>query len=283
MVFFKRKLFWKIAALVAGFVAACTALIFLSYHVIIPRLQYNRAVQYLNEGKYEQAFAGFEFLGDYRDCREKASEVLFMLQENGLVDIHVGDTIRFGHYEQDDNASNGTEEIEWLVLAQEGDKVLLLSKYALDCQPYNEPFAGTTWESCTLRTWLNETFYETAFEPQHQALIQVWDVAADGNPEYVAPSGNDTQDRVFLLSIDEVIQYMPLESDRVCVATEYAKANDVYYTRPGGESWWWVRTPGMYDYYAAGVNPVGAVSTRGNNVNYSHGAVRPAIWIDFGK
>lgn len=60
--------------------------------------------------------------------------------------------------------SNGAEQIEWMVLAVEGDEALLLSKYALDTQPYHDVEVDITWEKCTLRTWLNETFLAAAFD-----------------------------------------------------------------------------------------------------------------------
>ena len=72
----------------------------------------------------------------------------------------VGSTIFFGSYEQDNNKSNGKEDIEWIVLAQNGTNVLVISKYALDCQPYNTKNTDTTWEKSSLRKWLNETFME---------------------------------------------------------------------------------------------------------------------------
>ena len=65
--------------------------------------------------------------------------------------IKVGDTIKLGTYEQDNNKSNGKEEIEWRVLDIDGNEALLISEYALDCKPYNEEYAEITWEDFTLR------------------------------------------------------------------------------------------------------------------------------------
>ena len=41
---------------------------------------------------------------------------------NPYASVSVGDTIFFGEYEQDNNLSNGKEEIEWIVLAKENNK-----------------------------------------------------------------------------------------------------------------------------------------------------------------
>ena len=83
----------------------------------------------------------------------------------------VGETITFGRYEQDSDPENGPEPIEWLVLASQGDRVLAVSLYALDCRQYHESFTEVTWETCTLRGWLNDEFLNTAFSYEEKAGI----------------------------------------------------------------------------------------------------------------
>ena len=75
----------------------------------------------------------------------------------------VGDYVVFGQYEQDNDTSNGKEDVEWLVLDVQEDRALLISKYLLDCKPYNTTDDHVTWETCTLRKWLNDEFINTAF------------------------------------------------------------------------------------------------------------------------
>ena len=75
--------------------------------------------------------------------------------------VEVGDVIKFGSYEQDDDTSNGKEEIEWIVLEKDNASILLISKYGLDCQPFYTSLTDVTWETCSLRTWLNGTFLNT--------------------------------------------------------------------------------------------------------------------------
>ena len=87
-----------------------------------------------------------------------------------LSSANIGDYVTFGTYEQDNNESNGAEEIEWQVLDKKDGKVLLLSKYALDCKQYNAEWEYVTWETCTLRSWLNEEFYKTAFTSKEAAI-----------------------------------------------------------------------------------------------------------------
>ena len=76
--------------------------------------------------------------------------------------------VKFGHYEQDGNKSNGAEEIEWLVLDNNGREATLISKYCLDTKQFNDEYIEVTWETCTLRTWLNNDFLENAFSTIEQ-------------------------------------------------------------------------------------------------------------------
>ncbi len=100
-----------------------------------------------------------------------------------------GDIILFGSYEQDNNPYNGTEDIEWLVLAKEKDRVLVISRYALDCRPYNAKEQEVTWETCFLHGWLNDTFLNNAFSADEQAMIRTETVTADRNPSYGTSPG----------------------------------------------------------------------------------------------
>lgn len=199
----------------------------------------------------------------------------------------VGDTVCFGTYEQDNDTSNGAEAIEWQVLAKENGKLLVISKYALDCQPYNTSFNAVTWETCTLRTWLNEDFLNSAFNTKEQAAIAQTTVTADKNPEYDTDPGDDTTDKVFLLSINEAEKYFSAGSARQCRPTDYAIANGA---RVGsvnyggyvcdGTCFWWLRTPGNIQTHAADVNIIGYTRGFDKVDNSEFAAVRPAMWID---
>ena len=206
-----------------------------------------------------------------------------------LQSVSVGDTVCFGTYEQDNDTSNGAENIEWQVLTKENNKVLVISKYALDCQEYNTSYTDVTWESCTFRTWLNGTFLNSAFSSLEQAAIAKTTVTAANNPEYDTDPGNATTDKVFLLSVDEAEKYFSSDSARKCEPTAYAVANGAYES-DSGNCWWWLRSPGSYqnraarvrsggsvDYYGTGV---GSVTFLGFFVGNGSGAVRPALWIN---
>lgn len=193
-------------------------------------------------------------------------------------EIKVGDTIKFGSYEQDNDISNGKESIEWLVLDKENGKVLVVSKQPLDCKPYNEEFVAVTWETCTLRGWLNEDFINTAFTDRERALIPTVTVEAHENPAYDIDVGNATEDRIFLLSIVEVNQYFGSDSERVSCPTAYAEANGVYVFEDA--CWWWLRTPGFEQKFIASVHFEGLVEESASPVDFAAAGVRPAMWID---
>ena len=200
--------------------------------------------------------------------------------------VEVGDVYTFGAYQQDNNTSNGKEPIKWLVLAKEDNKILLISEKALDCQKYIDPWTGVTWETCSLRKWLNSTFLNAAFSAVEQKKIVSTTVSADKNPNYSTDPGNATTDKVFLLSIDEVEQYFDNDEVRKCIPTAYAIANGAdtsnSYTKGGAVTcWWWLRSPGDDPYCAAGVCRDGEVVSYGFSVDAGNVCVRPALWITF--
>lgn len=207
-----------------------------------------------------------------------------------------GDTVLFGSYQQGSGSGEKKSPIEWLVLEKRGRRLLLLSKYALDCKKYNERRGNVTWETCTLRSWLNGEFYSTAFDGTEQGRILMTTVKNEDNPVHGTKGGRTTKDKVFLLSIGEVLRYFnpdpEAESPARCVkATEYARAQGGFAYREAkyewvntkeydGNSWWWLRSPGSTGYCAALVYINGRVVNSGRGVNYDDNVVRPALWLD---
>ena len=193
--------------------------------------------------------------------------------------IDVGDYVKFGSYEQDNDESNGKEKIEWLVLSKENGKALLISRYGLDCQPYNTEYNnGDTWETCTLRTWLNDTFYNSAFSNVEQGRIATTTVTTDKESEYSTSPGYNTTDKIFLLSINEAKKYFHSNEARKNKPTAYAKKQGVW-TNYAGCCWWWLRSPNS-SYFAVYSSHDGSVIKVGISVRDPDVAVRPALWID---
>lgn len=196
------------------------------------------------------------------------------------------ETVLFGSYEQDGDAASGKEPIEWLVLARDGDKALLLSKYALDHQsfmpfyePVTEPF---TWESCSLRQWLNSTFLNAAFSAEEQRRLLTTTVITAPGGRKGSENPFTTEDRVFLLSDTEVYAYFSSEAATVTDYTAYALSEDPWAgnaTAPA-PAIWWLRT-------TDGGNHPDSVYTRGGvgegARSYEGEYVRPAIWVDMSQ
>lgn len=233
------------------------------------RLDWAKALE--TAGDYEQAARLYEELG--MSDEEKAC------LSSAFVSLKVGDTAVFGSYEQDGNVENGAEAIEWVALAKQGNKTLLVSKYALDFQPYNISRTDVTWKNCTLRIWLNESFLSMAFTEDERSFIDDTDVANSDNGEYGTQGGNPTVDKVFLLSIDEAENHFSSNEDRVCTTTAHAK-NQGAWTGSNGECRWWLRSPGGDSDYAAVVSSGGSVNALGWGVGDGNVAVRPALWIN---
>ena len=271
----------KLAAIITLIIAAFIAFVIVPTTVIIPNSKYNAAVSLLNDGKIIDAYEGLIALNGYKDSATRASEIFGQYKIEKLKNSEVGDVVWFGAYEQDNNTSNGKEDVEWIVLAKENGKALVISKYALDCQPYNTSYTDVTWENCSLRKWMNGTFLNNAFSTDEQAKIATTTVSADKNPEHSTNPGNATTDKVFLLSITEAEKYFSSDSARQCKPTKHAVANGAYVTIDNGFCWWWLRSSGYGQFSADAVASGGWVS--GYGVDDDDYCVRPAMWIDLNK
>ena len=194
----------------------------------------------------------------------------------------------FGSYPQQKDGEDRTP-IEWIVLAREGSKVLLLSRYGLDAWQFHHKGQTVTWGRSSIRNWLNYNFLKSAFTEKEQSAIIVTNVdnsKSQGQEGCRLSGGSNTKDRIFLLSYHEAFrQYLTSDAERICYPTEYAAARGAYesryYAREKADSvWWWLRSPGdpaIYN-YAWYVNYDG---TDHNVFVYSNpGTVRPALWLD---
>lgn len=185
---------------------------------------------------------------------------------------NVGKYIKMGSYPQ--TATGQIQPIEWIILSQEGNKMLLLSKYGLDVKPFesfnNRQYpidSANNWEYSEIRQWLNNDFYNQAFTEQEKKHITDF-----------------KGDNVFLLSSEEaetgIYKYFQCDRDRQCKPTEYAVANGAYYK---GNCIWWLRSATTNPSYF-GARKVDAIGFDGDWRNLSPTAddvaVRPALWIN---
>ena len=161
------------------------------------------------------------------------------------------------------------EALSWHVIdVRDGRAMLLLARDQLDWMPYHAKDESVTWETCSLRKWLNEEFYRKAFSAAEKERILQVTVPAHVNPMESTDPGRDTEDRVFLLSVQEYHEVLTKKKLRV-------------FRQPGHDDpeQWWLRSPGFYRDYAAFVSIGGSLCSRGNSVDSGSYAVRPALWI----
>ena len=179
--------------------------------------------------------------------------------------ISVGDVIRFGPY-------------DWRVLDMQGDRKFLLSEHVLFYRPYHRTTTNISWEQSDIRSYLNTTFLNS-FNSQDQARIAFTNVVNGNNPRYGTAGGNNTTDRIFLLSIEEVWRYFGDDEDLTAKNLQ------------GSASHWWLRSPGDLPCRAAGVLYDGRLAMSHSSVepggpfrpdpHPGHGS-RPALWIYHG-
>lgn len=214
----------------------------------------------------------------------KRTQVKFEMASFGAEAVP-GDTFLFGEYEQDGNLENGPEPIEWIVLQNKLGKIYAMSKYGLDCKPYHHTKEAVTWETCSLREWMNGEFYEMAFTSDEKELIADTTLINSDNPYYYIDGGNNTVDKVFLISYNEVSLYSAghgyIFEHGLCMPTVYAKNQGVYVdTRWITQCEWWLRTIGINE-SSATIGTKEGSSGIGYSVDYKTAAVRPCINIEY--
>ena len=200
------------------------------------------------------------------------------------------------------------EPIKWRVLSTAGGQAFLLSDMALDDQMYNNNDASVTWETSNMRSWLNgygaetnepkidyrsNSFLQDAFSSAGQQAICTTEVENADNLEYGTEGGNNTKDKIFLLSEQEVYgtkagsygfaeAYDTYDEARGRKSSTYAKAKGVWgYYGDGagydGNCWWWLRTPGDHADITMKVSNYGYVDRFGFNVIINDYGVCPAL------
>ena len=145
-------------------------------------------------------------------CQKKqtdSTESIEHLSESFLKTAEEGDEFLLGVFEQDNDPKNGWEDIEWVVLEKGDGYLTAISKYVIECMPFNESeeWIAIDWETCSLREWLNGDFYNEAFTDEEKAFISLTDLENAGSEYFGLSGGNDTQDYVYLIDKD-TIEYL---------------------------------------------------------------------------
>ena len=285
----KRRLKrWLLAT--AASAAGCLIGVFLYRNLVAPALTYHKAAGMIEDQQPEEAYRllhGLDFLD--------SGDLVYEIARDRLSRAEIGSTVQLGFYPQSAKASKEKEIIDWIVLDRDGSRLLLISRYALDCLPYvslGESEVTASWGTCLLRQWLNETFLNEAFDRGEARFLVGMELDEDpregGNRLGLDLGG----DRVSLLSVSEAESYFATNAERQCLPTRYAIGRGAYQSSVGRTCYWWLRnTVEHMDQTLEGVpteNIIRAtlVGTSGRIVEIGHYmsnrqyAVRPVIRVD---
>ena len=239
-----------------------------------------RAAEALYQGKeWQEAKAIYERLTGYKDAESKTTMCDKEIEAAAARDVafQPGKIVQFGRYPQTTEGNDDTV-VEWQVLDRDGRNALLISRYGLDVQPYTWPHAQVTWEQCTLRIWLNDTFANRAFSQKEQQAILMTTVANGSDEGYwKTDGGNDTQDKIFLLSYRQAKQYFDVTIDNDENMKSRMQPTDYALAHGAGKLGWWLRSQGPERDTAARVYSVGALDYEFTGFEE---CVRPALWVN---
>ena len=210
---------------------------------------------------YEYALNIYELAGN----QEKVDEINLIL--NPFLGLEEGDLYSFGSYEQDNNESDGKEEVEWIVMKIDGDKLWLISSIGLDARPFNNTRSSTSWADSSLRTWLNEDFLNTVFSEEEAAWIL----------PTAHPDG--TEDMVWLLSVEEAEEFFNAGNTWKLKVSDYAAAHGAKYNTTKRSASWLLRSPGLDEVSVSYVDGLIGEISDNYYVNGKGAAVRPVICV----
>lgn len=196
--------------------------------------------------------------------------------------INTGNVIKLGTYIQDGDKGTKKTSIEWKVVKIKNGEALLIAQHGLDCKPFNEYNNETYWERCTLRKWLNDEFYNTAFTEEEKKALIKHRVGTAKNKISNTRSGNPTYDYVAIPSEGELDSYLPTPNSRKAKASVYSVLRGAFAsTEPSifGNGYYWLRTGGTNRQFAMVVDPYGVADSNGQVVIANNIMVRPEIWV----
>lgn len=218
----------------------------------------------------------------------------FETELESLKNANVSDRVYFGKWILDYRKGT-TEMIPWIVYDKTDDHMLLVSEYVLGNAYYNQYHASASWKESTLCRMLNMEFYRYAFTKDERKLLcgrkpaegsawscderTAYDYFINKDGEYDVEDVIVKNELVFVLTKDEVLQYMPTESDRITTSTEAAKDQGIGIMNTGYNAPWWIEDAAGNDYSAMYITINGTIDEKGKTINNTGMGVRPAIWI----
>ena len=221
--------------------------------------EYEEAMQLLEAGQYDEAAYAFKVLGGHKDSVQKKEEAMLAQKRAELKTLSVGDSVKLGRYAYND--------IEWQVLDAKDGKLLLISTNAIDAARYSERHTELSWETSDIRKWLNDNFLNEVFTEAEKGIISK-----------TVLTDMETEDQIYLLSVEEAEHYFPAKEDRICKATSRAISSKVDRNYGTSACTWWLRT--LRDGSTAiVVEKDGEIMKNGYGVFDDDNGIRPVMWI----
>lgn len=311
----QRDKAFKIAMIISAILIVVAIATYLIIEFAVPAIRYSSALNQIEDGEYDKAYATLEDLGNYKNAVEelKKSKYTRAIEYEAQGDILTacklygqavgygdaearqiaicktltieeqisllgkGNTVVLGRYEQNP-AQEGKETLEWIIAEKDGDKALLISKYAIEASVFS--VKPTTWSKSELRAWLNSDissgfFGQVFYKNERNSILRNNTVTV-----YKDLAGEEKvdicEDRVFILSENEASKYFTDNDARCALATEFLKTrNNTSFLPDNGMARYWLRsnTPDGKIMY---VNAGGGFSESEHNAIR---ALRPAIWV----
>ena len=199
-----------------------------------------------------------------------------------LNEAKVGDIVEYGKFYDIVDDEIKRVPIKWQVLDRLNGYALLITDYIIKTMPYNYSWSPTNWEKSNIRVWLNNDFYDIAFNDEEKKYIQKVIIENTGNYAYNINFPYQTNDHVFLLSIEEARKYYKTSEAYMSLGTQYAIREGLWisrYSSSVGYSVWWLRSPGRTWSSAAIVHAAGGIGFGGDGVATRGNGVRPCIWV----
>ncbi|MCL2064412.1 MAG: DUF6273 domain-containing protein [Candidatus Cloacimonetes bacterium] len=193
--------------------------------------------------------------------------------EETVIEYTIGSIITFGGR-------------DWLILDIKDNRAKIISVDIIEKKAYHEIDAPITWSSSDIRRYLNNDFYNSFGEDERTKIVETT-IINENNQWYGTNAGGISQDKVFLLSVSEVVRYFGDSSQLTDRPRNARIINDEYnekrVARYNGEaSWWWLRSPGSFGFRAIRVDNNGSIDMSSNHVYDTEGGVRPVMWIAYG-
>lgn len=138
---------------------------------------------------------------------EEVIEECNVYRINNINNVRVGDHLIFGKYEQDNNI-NTDDEIEWIVITNNGEQLTLESRLGLDTVRYKE-----------VNNWLENELTKQFSDEEKKHIVD---------------------ERI--LNAVEVERYLETDEEKMCKTTAYAISNGAHVYDESNVCWWWVET-----------------------------------------